>query len=220
MYILHYAPDNASLIVRLMLEELGQPYRTVLVDRAVRAQDSAAYRALNPTGLIPVLETPDGAMAETGAILWWLAARHGALPADDRARAAVLRWLFFLSNTLHADLRMVFYPENYAGRDHAAQVALHDHVTARLRGHFAILDACLPDSVILDIYVGVAMRWAQLYARIATGWFDPAHYPDLLRRARALESRPSTQAAILAEGLGETPFSAARPCHPPEGSPL
>ena len=40
MYVLHYAPDNASLAVRLALEELGVPYRTALVDRAARAQEA------------------------------------------------------------------------------------------------------------------------------------------------------------------------------------
>ncbi|MCB2144531.1 MAG: glutathione S-transferase N-terminal domain-containing protein, partial [Rhodobacteraceae bacterium] len=67
MYVLHYAPDNASLIVRLVLTELNQPFETALVDRRVRAQDGAAYRALNPNGLIPALETPGGAIFETGA---------------------------------------------------------------------------------------------------------------------------------------------------------
>ena len=33
-YRLHYAPDNASLVIRLVLEEMGLPYETVLVDRA------------------------------------------------------------------------------------------------------------------------------------------------------------------------------------------
>lgn len=47
-YTLHYAPDNASLIIRLALEEIGVPYDTVLVDRAAQAQTLPAYRALNP----------------------------------------------------------------------------------------------------------------------------------------------------------------------------
>ena len=76
MYVLHYAPDNASLIVRLALEEAGLPYRSALVDRAARAQDSAAYRALNPTGLIPTLATPQGPISETAAILLWLSEAH------------------------------------------------------------------------------------------------------------------------------------------------
>src|SRR5690606_19758243 len=117
MYVLHYAPDNASLVVRLVLEELGQPYRTCLVDRRGRAQDSVAYRQLNPNGLIPALETPDGAMFETGAILLWLAERHDRLAPrpGDPARAALLKWLFFVSNTLHADARLLFYADRHAG---------------------------------------------------------------------------------------------------------
>ena len=84
---LHYAPDNASLCIRLALEELGLPYETVLVNRATHAQRSPAYLALNPNGLIPVLETPDGPLFETGAILLWLADTHGGLRpfASDRS---------------------------------------------------------------------------------------------------------------------------------------
>jgi len=59
-YVLHYAPDNASMIFRLALEHLGVAYQTALVDRAAGGQNAAAYLALNPNGLIPVLETPQG----------------------------------------------------------------------------------------------------------------------------------------------------------------
>ncbi|MCB1329029.1 MAG: glutathione S-transferase N-terminal domain-containing protein, partial [Maritimibacter sp.] len=72
MLCLHYAPDNASLIIRIALEELGLPYETRLVDRQAEAQKSPAYLALNPQGLIPVLETPEGPIFETAAILLWL----------------------------------------------------------------------------------------------------------------------------------------------------
>jgi len=71
-YRLHYAPDNASLIIRLALDEIGAPYEAVLVDRQAEAQKAPAYLAMNPAGLIPVLETPQGPMFETGAILLWL----------------------------------------------------------------------------------------------------------------------------------------------------
>ena len=84
MYVLHYAPDNASLIVRLALEEMGIAYRTVLVDRSRNEQRSAAYLRVNPTGLIPALETPEGPMWETGAILLWLSETHGALAPAPR----------------------------------------------------------------------------------------------------------------------------------------
>ena len=123
-YRLHYAPDNASLIVRLALEETGVPYTTVLVDRRAQAQRAPDYRALNPYGLISVLETPQGPLFETAAILLWLTETHAALapqPGTD-ARGAFLKWLFFISNTLHAELRMLFYPQKYVGPDAAAQL--------------------------------------------------------------------------------------------------
>ena len=75
-YVIHYAPDNAVLIIRLALEQRGLPYHAQLVDRAAQAQRAPAYLALNPNGLIPVLETPQGPLFETAAILLWLGAYY------------------------------------------------------------------------------------------------------------------------------------------------
>lgn len=234
-YRLHYAPDNASLIIRLALEELGTPYTTVLVDRRQRAQDSAAYRALNPAGLIPVLETGDGPIFETGAILLWLADRHGRMaPAPEApGRAEFLKRLFFTSNTLHTLLRMTFYPGNYAGDDPAAQTALirqlqgHSAQTMTLPNALALLDDCyaaradeapLTAPSVLDYYIATLLRWCALYPRGGTGWFDICAYPALWNLAEDLEHRPATRAAQAAEGLGPTPFTAPTYATPPEGS--
>lgn len=231
MFILHYAPDNASLIIRLVLEEMGLPYETRLVDRSLRQHDSAAYRVLNPAGLIPVLETPQGPISETAAIVLWLSERAGQMapPPGDPQRAAFLKTLFFVSNTLHADLRMSFYPSQYVGDDPAAQSALLDTVTLRLQRHFRILDdlaARRPEWIggetpsVLDCYLGPVMRWAQIYGAASRGWFDPSAYPALMALALRLETRQSVARAVAREGLGEAPFSNPRPCNPPEGSAL
>lgn len=220
--VLHYAPDNASLIVRLALEELALPYRTVLVDRATRAQDGPAYRALNPVGLIPALETPGGVIFETAAILLWLAEQTGRLaPAPGSAgRGDFLKWMVFASNTVHAGLRMTFYPEKYVGADEAAQAALRAGVQARLTGDFALLDAAwrAGDPTMLDIYLAPLLRWSALYPEGGTAWFDLTRYPALHAMCTALEHRPCTLAAQTAEGLGPTPFTRPRHATPPEGS--
>ncbi|MFD3191364.1 glutathione S-transferase family protein [Sedimentitalea sp. HM32M-2] len=229
-YRLYYAPDNASLIIRLALEEMRLPYDTVLVDRARRAQRDPAYLRLNPNGLIPVLETPQGAVFETGAILLWLSDTHGALaPApDDPQRAAYLTWLFCVSNTLHAELRMSFYPHLYAGADPAAQAQLLDSLQPRLRQHLthldqvaaaapSWLDARAPSG--LAWYLACLLRWTALYpAYRDRTWFSLAATPHLHALLSGLESRPATQAAIAAEGLGATPFTSPRYATPPEGS--
>ena len=230
-YRLHYAPDNASLIIRLALDEIGAPYETVLVDRTVQAHKSPAYRALNPAGLIPVLETPQGPVFETGAILLWLADTHGVLaPAPSNPeRGSFLKWLFFVSNTLHADLRLTFYPVLYAGPEARAQAALRQTVQSRLAHHLGLLDDLADDSPdwfcaatpsVLSIYVACLMRWMALYpGGTNRSWFRLGDTPDLYALIKALETRPATGIAARAEGLGATPFTAPKYADPPEGSP-
>jgi glutathione S-transferase len=233
-YRLHYAPDNASLIIRLALEEMGLPYNAVLVDRSARAQRSAPYLVLNPHGRIPVLETPDGAIFETGAILLWLADRHrtaeqGALfPGPDHAqRGDALKWLFFLSNTLHAELRMLFYPELYTGPDPAHQAALRDGLRASLTGHLARLEDVAgaghgwlggDSPTVLDLYLAACLRWIALYPRDRAGWWDRAQAPHLARLCARVEARPASRLVAEAEGLGTSPFTAPAYPNPPEGS--
>lgn len=229
-YILHYAPDNASLIIRLALDELGVAYRTQLVDRRVSEQSSAAYRALNPAGRIPTLETPDGPISETGAILLWLSDRHGGLlPGPNTPdRAAALNWLFFESNTLHADAAKLFYVHRYGPPDcHSAMsVALR----ARISEHLAVLDQdAVPRLPLwfggetpsaLDIYVAAILRWLQLYPASGRGWLKISAFPRLAAICAGLETRDSVAELCRAEGMAPHPFTKPDYPNPPEGSSL
>ena len=230
-YVLHYAPDNASLIVRLVLEKLGVPYETRLVDRRTAAQRSETYRALNPAGRIPAIETHHGPIFETAAIALWLADAHGGLfpTPDHRDRPASLSWLFFLSNTLHAELRTLFYPDTIAGPDPAAQKAVRAQTRINLARHFALLETAAekgtalggPAPTLCDLYAAALLRWSALYPMDDDrSWFRLADWPNLARLARRIEARPSAQAAVVAEGLGPTPFSTPHLPNPPEGSAI
>jgi glutathione S-transferase len=220
---LHYAPDNASLCVRLALEEAGLDYETVLVDRRRKAQKSQDFLAMNPNGLIPVLETPEGPMFETGAILLWLADRSARLmpaPADP-GRAYALQWLLWLSNTLHPAARMLFYPDQYSDGDaEALRVVTRRRIAAQLdlldRARNADwLDADAPSAQ--GCYLAPLLRWFALYGG-STDWFDLPHWPRLHGFAQRIEQRDAARRAAMAEGLGPNPFSAPQPSQPPEGS--
>lgn len=213
MYTLYFAPDNASLIVRIVLEELGVAYNTWLVDRAAREQDSEAYRKLNPNGLIPVCIIDGEPVFETAAIVLSLADRHGALapPVDDPVRPMFLKWLFFLSNTVHSDLRLMFYPAQYVGPDSEAQAPLDRLTRERLRRHFALLEEHYEKQTgpyllgetptVVDIYLGLCLRWPQLYPTGDQGVFRQDECPALSRMASALQQRPTVARSFDAEGI-------------------
>lgn len=224
-YVLHYAPDNASLIIRLALEQRGLAYRTALVDRTTSEHKSPAFRAMNPSGQIPVLETPTGPISETGAIVLYLADRHGGLgpAADAPERGAFLKWLFFTANTLHPTLRMVFYPDQYAAED--IHPALRQGLTKNLSRNFALIDAYLQSTpgfeqpTVTDFYLVCLLRWAALYpVNMDRAWFVLDHYPALAALCTRIEDLPATRRLQKAEGLGNTPFTAPQHPNPPEGS--
>ncbi|MEP4197477.1 MAG: glutathione S-transferase family protein [Aliishimia sp.] len=222
MFILHYAPDNASLIIRLALEECGAPYGTSLVERSTQAQRSAAYLALNPNGLIPALQTPHGPMFETGAILLWLSDQYDGLfpPVADPTRGDALKWLFFVSNTLHPSMRALFYPEKYTTGDTSNVVA---QMQVNIAAHLKVLETSVdwPQApLVTKFYVAACLRWCTLYGPEDRSWFALDTYPALRDMLSKLEDRPCVQAAITAEGLGAHPFT--KPCYPnpPEGSAL
>jgi len=226
-YVLHYAPDNASLIIRLALDHAGIRYRTQLVDRAQAQQTSDAYLALNPHGLIPTLETPHGPLFETGAILLWLADTHGGLgPAPTcTARGDFLKWLFYTSNTVHPALRMLFYPEKHIDTGH--RDALRRGIVPVLQKGFAALEtqaqkrpAWLGGAAptVLDFYVAGVLRWPALYPKDANrDWFDLTAYPALFALCARLEKLPCCVALCAAEGMQATPFTNPSYATPPEG---
>jgi glutathione S-transferase len=82
--------------VQLLLDLLGRPYRWIDTDSAAGATRTPAFLALNPNGKVPLLVLEDGRrLAESNAILCFLAEGSPYLPADAWERARTLQWLFF-----------------------------------------------------------------------------------------------------------------------------
>ena len=96
MILYDYLESGNGYKVRLLLAQLAQPYRWVELDILTGATRTAAFLAKNPNGRIPTLELDDGAcIAESDAILWYLAEGTAFLPEERLARAQVLQWMFF-----------------------------------------------------------------------------------------------------------------------------
>ena len=91
-----FSPSGNCHKVRLLLEQLGRPYRWVETRSDQGATRAPEFLALNPNAKVPVLVREDGAvLTESNAMLCWLAEGPDFLPADAWERAQALRWMFF-----------------------------------------------------------------------------------------------------------------------------
>ncbi len=91
-------PMSRGQIVRWMLEEVGQPYETEVLDYA-STMKQPAYLAINPMGKVPAIRHGDAVVTECAAICAYLADAFPeaglAPPPTSKARAPYYRWLFF-----------------------------------------------------------------------------------------------------------------------------
>src|SRR6202034_400077 len=91
-----YLDSGNGFKVRLLLSQLTQQYRWVERDIMAGETRTQDFLARNPNGNIPVIETDDAmCLAESTAILWYLADGTAFVPQDKMARAQVLQWMFF-----------------------------------------------------------------------------------------------------------------------------
>jgi glutathione S-transferase len=91
-----YLPSGNSYKVRLLLSQLAIPYERIDIDILKGETRTPAFLAKNPYGRIPLLEISAGNfLAESNAILFYLARGGTLLPEDPLHQAQVLQWLFF-----------------------------------------------------------------------------------------------------------------------------
>ena len=91
-----YLPSQNAWKVRQLLHHLARPYRTEIVSIFEGAGRTAEYLAINPTGTVPAIRLDDGrTLAESNAILAYLADGTPYLPSDPFERARVQQWLHF-----------------------------------------------------------------------------------------------------------------------------
>ena len=96
--ILYTNPQSRGRVARWMLEEVGQPYKTEILDYASTLK-APAYLAINPMGKVPALRHGDTVVTENAAICAYLADAFPqaklAPPPGDRLRGPYYRWMFF-----------------------------------------------------------------------------------------------------------------------------
>jgi glutathione S-transferase len=99
-----------SYKVRLALAALGIPYCLKEIDIVKGESHTPEFLAMNPTGQVPLLEVAPGRyLAESNAILWYLASGTPLAPAQRIERAMALQWMFFEQHSLEPNIGAAWF---------------------------------------------------------------------------------------------------------------
>jgi len=185
-----FSPSGNCHKVRLLLEQLGRDYDWVETDSARGATRTSAFLAINPNGKVPVLVRDDGAvLAESNAILCWLAEGTAFLPSDPWGRAQALSWMFFEQYSHEPYIAVARFICGWTPADSPRRA---DLPTLRTRGHaaLAVMERHLASaSWFTGADYGIADIALFAYTDVAAdGGFDLSPYPalrDWLARVRA-----------------------------------
>ncbi len=190
MKLYDYAASGNCYKVRLLLALLGTPYERVPIDIFAGDTLTDEYARINPVRETPVLELDTGeTIAQSNAILWYLAEGTPFLPSSRLERAEVAQWLAFEQERIMVGVggtrfrrltgRAALDPAADASRFQAGLHALSlldAHLTGR---SFAVGDHCTIADLSLFAYTHVA----------GDAGFDLAEYPavaEWIDRIRAL----------------------------------
>jgi len=188
-------PMSRGRIARWMLEEIGQPYRTVVLDygTTMKAPD---YLALNPMGKVPAITHRGVTVTECAAVCAYLAdafAQAGLSPAlDDPQRGPYLRWMFFGAGPLEAavtarSLRLLAPPdkEAMAGYGSFEQVVEALETAVSGPGPWLLGDRFSA----LDVYLGSQIGWGLRFQTLPDRDAFKAYVARLFERPAAIRAR-------------------------------
>ncbi|MBS9719838.1 glutathione S-transferase family protein [Tianweitania sp. BSSL-BM11] len=195
--LLHGRATSSNVqIVAWALTELGLSYERLDVGGAFGGNTTPEFKALNPNGLVPVLEIDGLTLWESGAITRYLGARYGDeafWPADPAVRAPVDKWAEWIKTTfVPAFLGGVFWPiiSTKPGQPLPDSFAA---AAAKLKQVAAILETGMPED---GFFGGDTVCWADMVIgtylfRYFDLDFDRAETPKLRAYYDRLTGRPA-----------------------------
>jgi glutathione S-transferase len=192
----NFQDSGNSYKIRLLLTQLQIPFERIDIDLIGGETRTPRFRARNPLGQTPFIELDDGrVLAESNAILWYLADGTSFLPEDRWTRAQILQWMNFEQYRLEPNIgtprfwitmlktgderREQIAEKLKSGNAALAILDAHLRVTPFVAGErYSIADICLfayghvAEEAGYDLAPYAALR--QWFARVAA---EPRHVP-------------------------------------------
>jgi glutathione S-transferase len=202
---LFYLAGSCALAPHIALEHSGLIYEAIRVERG--KQTEPAYLAVNPLGRVPALVTTShGTITEVPAVLSYIAEctpRCGLLPAlGTPARYEALRWMAYLSSTVHPAFGRLWRAQRFAASEDCAG-SVEQAAASQLSGDFARIEHLLADKhwvagdelTVADFYLFVFGRWG---FRLPT---STRNFPSFHRHTLAVAELAATTRAISQQGI-------------------
>lgn len=198
---LYYWPTPNGWKITIMLEEVGLPYTTHLVNISKGDQFTPEFLAISPNNKMPAIVDPDGpggapiSVFESGAILQYLGRKTGKLyPADERARVLVDQWLFWQMGGFGPMLGQTHHFRGYAPEQIPYAIDRYTNEATRLYG---VLDRQLEGREFIAGAYSIAdiasVGWAKLWERQGQ---DITRFPNVQRWLETMLARPAVQRGL------------------------
>jgi glutathione S-transferase len=164
-------PMSRGRIARWMLEEVGEPYETVVLDYGTTMK-GADYLAINPMGKVPAIRHGDAVVTEAAAICAYLAdafpEKGLAPPLGDPRRAPYFRWLFFAAGPFEQaatgkSLGLLADAEKSMMVGYGTYEATIDALEQAVSGGQYV---CGEAFTAADVYVGSAIGWGLQFGTV------------------------------------------------------
>ncbi len=187
--IFYTHPMSRGRIVRWMLEEVGRPYRTEILDYGT-SMKSPDYLAINPMGKVPAMRHGDTVVTEAAAICAYLADAFPdaglAPPPGDPRRGPYYRWLFFVAGPLEAAATSkALGVEVPADRRPMVGYGSMEDVLRTLDGELSRRDHLAGDRfTAADLLVSAHLGWGMQFGTID-------RRPSFMRFVERTQSRPA-----------------------------
>ena len=162
-------PMSRGRLARWMLEEVGQPYQTHVLDYAT-GMKSEAYLAINPMAKVPAVTHGAVVVTECAAICAYLADAfpEAGLAPPPGDRGAYYRWLFFAAGPVEAavtnrTLGVVVKPEQERMAGYGSFERVFDTLEGALDGREHLAGGRFSAA---DLYVGAQLDWGMRFGTI------------------------------------------------------
>ncbi len=197
--IVHHLEESRSQRILWLLEELGAAYEVRRYERNPQTRLAPPeLKAIHPLGKSPVIEANGKVLAESAAIIEYLAENEAfgslAIPASDPARFDYLYWLHFAEGSAMLPLLLKLYVR-LLGENGAPLMQMR--VEPEIDNHFSFINAHLEgrDYFVADRFTAADIQMSfVLDAGNNRGGLD--RYPNLTRVRRLQQARPAYQRAL------------------------